>query len=188
MGKLPPPAQSLVAEVWRLPLGQTISCRSPNNLYTPRPTPRSQQQIPHLRTVTEMMMRKREREPFTKCYSSPLRSHRLSFLDPDALDFLIASQDGFSVRPREPRGDIGGVAPFELRPGDLLFVGPGDVRNVGVLDIDCVERFARRSVEKNLRKNLKGQVRFFAPLAGDLWKNPGEKKGTQHSWRCLHHF
>ena len=76
-------------------------------------------------------------------FLAPRRRHRPSFVNPDSLDFLIAAEHGFAVRPRERRRGVGGVAPFELGAGNIVIISPGDVGDVSVFDIDCGERFAR---------------------------------------------
>src|SRR5262249_27061518 len=76
------------------------------------------------------------------------RAHWGSSLLPKSLDFLIPLQDRLSRHPGERRGHISRVAPFPAGPGNLLVVGPGDVRDVPVLDADSVEGLGGRPIEK----------------------------------------
>src|SRR6266567_4325598 len=78
----------------------------------------------------------------------------VSLLFPDTLDFLVTSQDSVSSCPRERRGDISRMPDFKARPGDVLLVGPGKVRDVPVLDADPVEGFGGRPIEKRRGRGL----------------------------------
>ena len=78
----------------------------------------------------------------------------LSLLLPDSLDFLVSGQDGISIGPGERRGQLSRMSPFEAGSRNLFVVGPGDERNISVLDADGVERFGGRSSKKRTSRGF----------------------------------
>ena len=87
---------------------------------------------------------------------------------PDSLQFLVSSLCRLSVRPRERRRHVRGMADREAGPGDLVLISPSQVRDVAVLDANGVEGLRRRPGERRGRGLVEEDIQEPILFRGEI--------------------